>query len=174
MDEWYRENIVNKNLENYLADTGFCNDRSFYKGDGISTSIETAYNAFRRANRYEPTFKCTNQNDLFTVSNDGNKALTYPIGLITIDEVMYGGEVNGHINRLGYLRASGGYRTMSPIQFNIVNNTAMVYDEGTNGYPVYSYVDSIGYIRPVINLSKDVEITRGIGTVNDPFVVKIN
>ena len=28
------------------------------------------------------------------------------------------------------------------------------------------------YIRPVINLKADVEISGGIGTINDPYVIK--
>ena len=37
------------------------------------------------------TFKCPNINDLYTINGatKGNKAMTYPIGLITADEPVY-------------------------------------------------------------------------------------
>ena len=40
LDNWYKTNIVDKNLEQYIADSGFCNDRSIYSGgDGVSTTV---------------------------------------------------------------------------------------------------------------------------------------
>lgn len=91
LDEWYNSNL--ESYSEYLADVGFCGDRSLSSGTGIG-STTTYYNASNRLSNNNPTFKCMNQNDLYTVDNElGNGALTYPIGLITADEVVFAGGV---------------------------------------------------------------------------------
>ncbi len=56
-----------------------------------------AYGAYARLeqgglyyNNPQPTFKCQEKNDAFTVGDEekGNGALTYPVGLMTADEVV--------------------------------------------------------------------------------------
>ena len=87
LDSWYKTNIVDKGLSSYIADSGFCNDRSITSGDGVSLTSITYYGPYQRYTNHTPNLHCPNQNDLFTVSNTkGNQALTYPIGLITSDE----------------------------------------------------------------------------------------
>ena len=49
LDGWYETNIINKNLEQYIADSGFCNDRSIYSGnDGVSTADTTYFGGYER------------------------------------------------------------------------------------------------------------------------------
>ena len=88
IDNWYQNNLIN--YEEYIADSGFCGDRELSSGTGIGSS-QTTYLSNTRLSNYEPTFKCSNENDLYTLANatNGNKALTYPIGLITADEIAY-------------------------------------------------------------------------------------
>ena len=103
LDSWYKTNIVDKGFSEYITDPGFCNDRSLDSGNGVSTTATTYFRGYRRYVNHNPTLKCPQQNDLFTVTNaDGNQALTYPIGLITVDELMLGGLADGYLNRLSY------------------------------------------------------------------------
>ena len=46
IDEWYEENLLD-NYATYLADAGFCGDRSLSSGNGYGTNY-TYYGAYNR------------------------------------------------------------------------------------------------------------------------------
>ena len=175
LDSWYKTNIVDKGYSDYIADSGFCNDRSLDSGNGVNTTADTFFGGFERYVNHNPTLVCPQQNDLFTVENkDGNQALDYPIGLITVDELMLGGLADGYLNRLSYTYSSAHYWTMSPSYFGASAVMAHEFNANSTGYAYqYGYVTYVSGVRPVINLASDTQITGGIGTANDPFVVKI-
>ena len=174
LDSWYKTNIVDKGYSEYIADSGFCNDRSLDSGDGVSTTANTYFKGYRRYVNHEPSLICPNaSNDLFTVSNeDGNQALTYPIGLITVDELMLGGLADGYLNRLSYIYSSSNYWTMSPRHFDATDTAAFEFTAYSAGYAGHGFVTIAYGVRAVINLKADTPITKGIGTVNDPYVIK--
>ena len=126
----------------------------------------------RRYVNHEPSLICPNaSNDLFTVSNeDGNQALTYQIGLITVDELMLGGLADGYLNRLSYTYSSSSYWTMSPSYFYTTYTAAREFVAGSTGYAGNAVTSTFG-VRAVINLKADTPITGGIGTANDPYIV---
>ena len=173
LDSWYKTNIVDKGLSSYIADSGFCNDRSITSGDGVSLTSTTYYRPHQRYTNHTPSLLCPNQNDLFTVENTkGNQALTYPIGLITSDELAYAGMSYGYLNRLVYTYSSQNYWSLSPFNFYSGGSSARVWIVFGAGYlDDYGVTGSIG-VRPVINLNGNVEISSGIGTSSDPYVVK--
>ncbi len=181
LDSWYKQNIEGKGLSEYIADAGFCNDRSLStranNGDGVQTTGNHTYYAgyTRYYETHSPILTCPNPtNDLFTTSTSdtGNKALTYPIGLITVDELMLGGLADGYMNRLSYTYSSSSYWTMSPSIFNVTYTTANEFYAPSVGY-ANSYWVTLSYgMRAVINLKSDIQISGGIGTANDPFVVQ--
>ena len=174
VDNWYEENILNTEYEDYLADNLFCNDRSIYTGDGISTTASTYYSAFNRLySNKEPTLKCLEKNDAFTVNDItyGNGALTYPVGLITADEIAMAGNVMGYLNQLDYLLSHSSYYTMTPYVF--LNNVISFLEKYSNGGLVGSYRNG-ATIVPVINLKPDIIITGGIGTAGDPYIISMN
>ncbi len=183
LDSWYRQNILDKGYADYIADSGFCNDRSLStvnnNGDGVSTSGRTTYyGGYQRYyNLQTPSLVCPNEsNDLFTTSSSdkGNKELTYPIGLITIDELALSGYANNYLNKSAYTYSSLTYWTMSPGIFSVGNTTAREFvlssDVSVSGWGVVT--DSFG-VRAVINLKSDTQISGGIGTSNDPFVIQV-
>ena len=49
LDNWYQTNIIDKNLEKYMADAGFCNDRSLStqvgNGDGVQMIDKNSFYA---------------------------------------------------------------------------------------------------------------------------------
>ena len=181
LDSWYKQNIEDKGLNEYIADSGFCNDRSLStrvnNGDGVQTTGNHAYYAgYDRYTGHSPILTCPNAtNDLFTTntSDTGNKALTYPIGLITVDELMLGGLSDGYMNRLSYTYSSSSYWTMSPRDFSVTYAAATEFLAYSVGYAGSRWVTSSIGVRAVINLKSDVQISGGIGTANDPFVVQI-
>ena len=174
VDNWYNKFFSNTIYANYIFDSGFCNDRSIYWGDGFSTDASTYYISHSRALNSQASLLCNNKNDFFTVENNtGNKALTYPIGLITYDELMYAGINYQKANKYSYVSSTILYWTMSPSQFYKDNGLAI----GTLNYGeriMFNSVDYGRYVKPVINLKPDVKISGGIGTSNDPFVVDTN
>ena len=171
LDEWYQSNLIH--YMSYLSDNGFCNDRSF---SHLSNNVTYYSGRTRIFDTQEPLLICSNaSNDLFTVSNEkGNQALTYPIGLITMDELMLAGYKKSAINKSSYVYSGGTYWTMTPSNFNANTDSAYSFclrDNGVSGDG--NNVSSNFGIRPVINLASNVEIESGIGTVNDPYVIKV-
>ena len=166
VDEWYETHLKSTEYESYLSDTLFCNDRSFNEsntGTGAGTS-ETYYRPFSG----NQTLKCSQKNDRFTVDDEeiGNGDLTYPISLITIDEVYLAG---GYGSNSSYYLCTGNYYwTLSPGDFSgSYARVRRVNDDGnTNDSDV---LNSYG-VRPVINL-KAGSLTKGSGTALDPYQV---
>ena len=85
---------------------------------------------------------------------------------------MLGGLSDGYLNRLSYTYSSYSYWTMSPSYFLVTYTAAYEFLALSVGF-AYSHWVSYSYgVRGVISLKGDVEISGGIGTANDPFVVK--
>ena len=130
-----------------------------------------------------PSLICENESDLYTVSSSsqGNKALMYPIGLITADEVILSGTGGGvfdgnysyqKTNPNGYLTIGNSYWTMTPVggynPFVLTGWGSSVFGVGTSGYlDDFGSTSSLG-LRSVINLRSDVTIT-GEGTKDNPY-----
>lgn len=171
VDTFYQDVIIKNGLEKYISDTGFCGDRTILNGDGYSTTTTTNFNAIERLlNTKTPILTCPDkEHDFYTTltSSIGNKALKYPVGLITADETLLGGIVNGKISAGSYLRSSVWYWTMTPFS----SSTGYTIGKDDNASFRTSITGKYG-VRPVINLKANVEITGGIGTVNDPYIVK--
>ena len=170
LDNWYKTNISGTENEQYLADNIFCNDRSFSSsnsGTGAGMS-HTTYN-WGSWHASKSNLKCPQQNDAFTVSDttNGNGALTYPLGLITLDEVILAGGWNASNN--GYYLYSGSWYWASSPSYFLGSYAAEVRgvrssgDTGGNGVNVSSYG-----VRPVLNLLPEV-LNNGDGTMNDPY-----
>ena len=98
----------------------------------------------------------------------GNQKLTYPIGLITADEVAFAGGVYNTNNKQFYLYTNQYYWTMSPYCFN--GGYAHVFLVYSSGGLDSSYVDDSFGVRPVINLKADVTLS-GSGTTSTPYEV---
>ena len=179
LDNWYKTHILGTSNESVIADAGFCNDRSLDSGNGYSTTGSyTYYGPYRRYEQTkQPTLKCAQTNDLFTLSTNtkGNKALTYPIGLITVDELMLSGYADGYINKSAYTYSTSHYWTLSPSFFLVSALAAHEFHFNSAGHPQASswVTNSLG-IRPVINIKGDAKISGGIGTSSSPYEIVTN
>ena len=170
IDSWYESHLKNTKYEKYISDTLFCNDRSFdynNTGTGAGTSV-TYYRWYRLKSNVFLT--CSQQNDRFTVNDTeiGNGSLTYPVGLITTDEVALAGGYDV-ANRNYYMFTGNDYWTMSPYAF--YNSSAFVrgvHSDGNAG--VNSNVNPEYGVRPVLNL-KSGSLIKGTGTADDPYQV---
>ena len=123
-----------------------------------------------------PTLKCPKENDLFTMPTNaqGNKALTYPIGLITVDELMMSGYADGYINKSTYTNSTSTYLTMTPNYYDYFSSAACIFSV-INGYVSTSLNTTVNIgLRPVINIRGDSKISGGIGTASDPFLINVS
>ena len=166
IDGWFFNNL--KNYNSYLNDSGFCNDRQIYKTE----ENIVYYKPYERLiENKKPTLQCQNAlEDLFTVQNKtGNKALTYPVGLLTADEATMAGIINGtSSSSLSYLYSNNWYWTLGTMKSDSGYTIGPYSSSSFLTYIASSYYD----VRPVINLKADVKISGGIGTINDPYVVE--
>ena len=173
LDNWYTNNIKNTTNEQYVVDAIYCNDRELSSGTGIGTT-STNYKAYNRLNTNKtPTLKCNQVNYRFTKETTvsgvtGNGVLTYPIGLITADEVAYAGGLFYTENPKYYLYTGNWYWTMSP--FYSGDSYAIELVVSSNGSLNTSYVGNNYTVRPVISLSSEA-LSSGSGTKTDPFKI---
>ena len=175
IDNWYKSNISNTNYENYIEiNSTFCGDRSLYGGNGILNTESSYFGAYGRYMNSTASLTCKNKNDIYTIesSDKGNNSLTYPVGLITYDELAISGVIPEYSNPLAWTYSSSAYWTMSPAYFMPSNGYAHGWIQADNGMLVDIFVVQRAGVRPVINLKSDVEISGGIGTINDPYVIK--
>lgn len=180
LDSWYSSNLLS-NYASYIdTNAGFCGDRgsntdsSSAPNDSGGTGTTTTYYAarYRLYVNKAPDLKCANSSDLYTTtsSSKGNKKLTYPIGLITADEVAYAGGVYNTSNSSYYLYTNQHYWTMSPYYF--YGSSAAVFFVNSDGYLSGNRVDSTYGVRPVINLKADTVFKEGsLGTSTNPYIV---
>ena len=178
LDSWYSSNLASY-ADKISKEAGFCGDREMASGYSWSSQpSSTIYYAgygrlVQNSSSVNPTFKCSNSNDLYTTSSSskGNKKLTNPIGLITADEVIMAGGAWNSGNSSYYLYNNANYWTMSPYDFIASSSRAYVFYVSSDGILSWHRVNSAAPgVRPVINLSADVKVT-GSGTSSDPFVV---
>ena len=173
LDNWYKTNISGTENEQYLADNIFCNDRSFSSsnlgtGAGVSQTYYRWYDFYSSANK--SNLRCAQQNDAFTVSDttNGNGVLTYPVGLLSTDEIVLAGGFDKE-NSGYYLYSGDWWGASSPYEFT-ASSAGMRY-VSTSGFANgegFAFAGSRRGVRPVINLKAEV-LAQGSGTASDPY-----
>ena len=192
LDNIYATSLINyDNMIDY--ESSFCGDRTminFYTANAGIGNTKTFYSGLGRLLAGTPTLKCPENLDNYTTNKTtkGNKALTYPIGLISMDEAHmagYGSVVSvgyhnievPYSNPLNYLNTGYPWWTMTPVQNCVVYGTT---ESITSVFQIAGqYLDDnrvqetggVG-IRPVINLKGTLKFT-GDGTKNNPFIPNI-
>ena len=172
IDSWYETNMVS--YTNKLEDTIWCNDRTLYSGSlmGKEVDAETDYSYFSTYDRvvklHKPSIVCPNEaRDGFTVSTSsgGNGNLTYPIGLLTADEMLLTGTYSS------YLNTGRWYWFLSPLAFKSNYATSFVLYSVISGNDDYAVTYEDG-LRPSVSLAPGTRSIDGNGTVDDPYVVE--
>ncbi len=169
IDNWFAGTSL-KNDSN-VVDNIFCNDRSTSSSWSSRPSSNLLYNGHIRNLSYSnASLWCENKLDKFTTSSTlGNGSLTYPVGLITIDEVAMAGGYFAIDNKNYYLYTGTFYYTMTPNFFRSTG-TAFVFIVNNTGKFPNSSIGSTAYIRPVINLNGNVKLS-GTGTYDNVYEV---
>ena len=182
IENWYSANI--SSYTSYIEDTIYCNDRSIdnlgaWNPTGGTITAHLDFSSYKRSQSlYSPSLACSRGLDKFTVSDSiGNGALTYPVGLITSDEVMYAGGSWGNStgNNTYYLYTNQAYWTMSPGCYN--STFAFEYRIWTTGSLSVSDVgdpSSNHGLRPVVSLKSTDIVESGDGTQTNPYIISTN
>jgi hypothetical protein len=166
-------------LTDYLEDSVYCNDRSIYNPWSLTSTVVNDNDLkmhfdtkARIAYTGKPSIACKYKADSFTVSSEnGNGKLTYPAGLITLDEAALAGMAWQVDNADNFLNNGRIWWTMSP---GFVSATG-VYNgviHSMSDTVAVNYIGSIGGgIRPVITIKPPHTIQGGFGTSTEPFVL---
>ena len=174
IDSWYAANMTE--YTQYLEDTVWCNNRSIYQKNGWDKDYQGTkylyFGTYGNISRKLPNLSCPSVNDSFTVDRkNGNGMLTYPVSLLTADEVTLAGHTRLS-NRTSYLFTGERWYTLSPYYFTSVSAMNYSLNLGGNLY-LESLIVSHG-IRPAISLSSNVFVDGGNGTGENPYTVFIN
>ena len=178
IDNWYQNNI--NYYSYYLEDTVWCNDRTIYKlggweANGGSTRDSALYfGVYGRIIKSNPSLSCRKIDSFTTLTNNGNGALNYPVGLLTADEIMYAGGTENS-NSSYYLYTNQSYWLSSPYGF-LTNNSiySSNYILTSNGYLSNSDDNSSYGIRPVISLKSGIGYLKGDGSSKYPYVINVD
>ena len=187
LDNWYANYTDLNKTGTRITDQIFCNDRTASTSDvAYSTTNYTTLTSWnskgtdyyygangRIVNDNNPMLTCAVDSDRFTVNKingKGNSALTYPIGLITIDELEMAGNNWSESNTSYYLHTGAYYWAGSPFAFlgGPSANEFRVIGDGFLGYgDVYGINNGV---RGVVSLSSESKLL-GSGTYNDVYTV---
>ena len=162
LENWYQTNIGSKdNLAQNVASGNYYCEQAKVKGSSglIAGSANTiVYSS------YTPNFKC---------SVDGNSKglINASVGLLSYDEVIYAGGYYNQSNDNYYLyNPTIVSWTMSPAGFS--GSYSHVWSITTTGKVNHNLVDHTYFLRGVLNLNTDTQISNGDGNKDNPFIVE--
>ena len=185
IDNWYKNNL--SSYSKYIStEAVYCNDRELAPGSTYSTSTSSSFKYATKERLYTnktPTYNCANIKDAFSGSNAEAK-LTYPIGLMTADEVSFAGGVYNTKAETWYYKNSAGesitgsdwWWLLSPDNWN--GSAAFVWyvhgswQSWSPGLLIGNIVDrdSAG-ARPAISLKSCTLWTSGNGAPETPYEI---
>ena len=187
IDTWYNNSL--SDFSDYISqDAVYCNDRNVGSGNyGLNSEFNyLPYTRLDIENSFAstvPTYDCANIKDAFS-GNNTEAQLTYPIGLMTADEIIYAGaNIRNarppfwfHLNSdLDYITGVTNWWTMSPARVTYTGTPGVFTVGYMQGFHVFPQdVTSEYAIRPVISLNADVQWSRGDGSPENPYEIVYN
>ena len=184
LEGWYANYTDLNKTGTKITDQIYCNDRTVSTSDVAysptnyttltswnSTGTNYYYGANGRVfnNPVSPDYKCPVASDKFTTTTaKGNGKLSYPVGLITADEITFAGLPAGKTNNSFYLYTGDYYWAGSPYVFFGSNSYEFYVRD--DGYLLNYYVSAFGGVRGVVSLSSESKLL-GSGTYNDVYTV---
>ena len=184
LDNWYANYTDLNKTGTKITDQIYCNDRTASTTDVAysttnyttltswnSTGTNYYYGANGRVwnNPVSPDYKCPVASDKFTTTTaKGNGKLSYPVGLISVDEITFAGLPAGRANNSFYLYTRDYYWAGSPYDF--FGSSSIEFRVGGGGDLGSKDVYYVRGVRPVVSLSSKVKLS-GNGTYNDVYVV---
>ena len=175
IDAWYKTNMTSYTSK--LEDSGFCNDRTYYNFNSSGWNKDYSnydkplrFSSMQRLENRKLSLVCPRQLDKFSVSADnGNGKLTYPVGMITAEEMAYAGGAIWQANTSYYLYNGVNTWSFSPSYFS--NWGAYEFRLNPSGVFSNYIVSSQLVARPSISLKQGTVLSSGNGTSSSPFIV---
>ena len=183
IDSWYKNSLTN--YTKYLSTSAvYCNDRSLGTGQKYSTSSKFNFSSYYRMDwdtdgaKANPSYNCTDIRDAFSVDNT-NAKLTYPVSLMTADEIAFaGGIVDKKMNTpyAWFTNNSVGTQvlshwwSLSPSNWDGTRVVVWNWDSNyvnMNGNNVSTEID----VRPAISLKSCTLWTSGNGAPETPYEI---
>ena len=165
IDNWYKTNIKEKGFESSLDKKSiYCGDRT----EGADRGNYFWYGGLERVDKSTPTLKCP-ANDSYSVEA-GNRKLTYPVSLLSVDDVMLaGGPKRTGSNNNYYLYTNQWYWLLSPSNWN--RSYAYVLRVRSDGSLYLNYMTTTLGVRPAITVAPSAQLISGDGSQNNPYVI---
>ena len=173
IDNWYAKNMTS--YTKYLSTTAvYCNDRS--------TSDNKYFGAYTRLDTNKtPTYDCEATEDKFTVdTSTGNGKLTYPIALMTADEISFAGGLWATNAPTWYYNSANGSSTgstwwwlLSPDYWDGADAYVFGVSGSSNpGRLSDNGVYSTRGVRPAVSLKSCVKTSGGDGSASAPYTIE--
>lgn len=162
IDGWYQKKLIK--YKDYLEDTVYCNDRQlrelgFFDKDSKLADL-ALFNTEYRLDNNIPSLECSSINDSFSTTDTiGNGKLTYPIGLLTSDELIFASSM------LTTAYSDNGF-TMSPDSFAHKVSMHM----GIRSFTLLT--SQAEEIYPVVSLKNGLMVYSGNGSSTNPYVLE--
>ena len=187
IDSWYNNNLIN--YTKYLSnDAVYCNDRNEGTGQKYSANSEFNFATYYRMDwdtdgaKANPSYNCTDIRDAFSADNSSAK-LTYPVSLMTADEIAFAGGVASQTMNTPYAwfisnsvgtQVSTTWWSLSSIFWN--GSSAHVWNWNSDranlfGNWLVSRVDYASAVRPVISLKSCTLYSTGDGSASNPYTI---
>ena len=191
IDNWYSNNLTS--YTKYIStEAVYCNDRKAPSYNASSSFNCYVYTRLRAGN---PTYNCEDSSDAFSGSNSEAK-LTYPIGLMTADEIAYAGGkagtslLNSYLwfnlnSKSEFVSKKTVWWTISPGGYFFSDSEHHYYaalarinyypaKEEYNGALVYNTSRTQNAVRPVISIKIDALYSLGDGSPENPYEIVYN
>ena len=185
LEDWYANYTDLNKVGTKITDQIYCNDRTASTSNVAYSTTNyttlTSWNSTGTTYYYgangrvwndpvSPDYKCPVASDKFTTTTaKGNGKLSYPVGLITADEITFAGLPAGKTNNSFYLYTGDYYWAGSPFGF-FVGGGARGFRVYVDGFLDVDSVDYSGGVRGVVSLSSESKLL-GSGTYNDVYTV---
>ncbi len=174
---WYESNLTK--YSDYLDyNAGYCNDISTTSGtysDYTNNSAAT-FSGKTRLSKSSPTLECPSSSYITTTAaSSGTKKLTYPVALLSMDEVYFAGGYSTN-NTNYYLYTGQAFWTMTPYEFvyalfGLSKSANVMYVDASGKITGGVVTGEYGY-RPVINLKANLYYNEGDGTASSPYTIE--
>ena len=183
IDSWYQNNLTD--YTKYLSTSAvYCNDRSLGTGQTYSASADFNFAPYYRMDydtdgaKANPSYNCTDIRDAFSVDNTSAK-LTYPVSLMTADEIAFAGGVAFKKMNTPYAwfisnstgsQVSSYWWSLSPYSW-YTGNASVWYWYSVNASLIDSFVGYTYAVRPAVSLKSCIKYSTGDGTSESPYEI---
>ena len=181
IDNWYNTNLTS--YTKYIStDAVYCNDR---KAPSYNANSSVNYYIITRLSAGNPTYDCEDIKDAFSGTNNEAK-LTYPIGLMTADEITYAGgyKYTSLTSPYAwyYLNSTGGSITGSTYWWLLspgywdgsYAGSWFVNGSDSPGNLSNNYVGDSNRVRPVISIKSCTLWLSGNGSSSSPYEINLD